>query len=203
MKLVGGKHRFTNIALANELFKIACELDIDFFESQKAANHEFCHIHLPSTGVGGHCIPVYPWFLMKQMQKRQKDDHTVVLRTSHQVNEDMINFFAEQIIQYCKKLNKPFREIRICVTGITFRRGVKSLYKSRNLALVKRLRELGADVYVYDELYTEKEIEQMNLSFLAPDKADVVFDPFTLYISNPNLGIACKSQRGEKYTTRI
>ncbi len=187
VKVIEGCYRFTNIALANELFKIACELDIDFFESQNAANHEFCHIHLPSTGVGGHCIPVYPWFLMKQMQKRQKDDHTVVLRASHHVNEDMVDFLAQRIIRYCKNLNKPLKEVRICVTGITFRKGVKSLYKSRNLALVKHLKKLGLKVYVYDELYTKKEIEQMKLSFSTPDKTDVIFNPFTLHIAEGNV----------------
>jgi hypothetical protein len=59
---------------------------------------------------------------------------------------------------------------------------VKSIYKSRNIALAKHLQNLGMDVYVSDELYSKQEIEQMNLSFLPSDKADVVFDPFTLII---------------------
>jgi len=182
VKVIEGCYRFTNIALANELFKIAGELDLDFFEAQKAANHEFCHIHLPSTGVGGHCIPVYPWFLIKQMQKQKKDDYTTLLNASHKVNEEMIEFFAQRIIQYCKNINKPLKKIRICITGVSFRKGVKSTYKSRNIALAKHLQKLGMDVYVSDELYGKQEIEQMNLSFLPSDEADVVFDPFTLII---------------------
>jgi len=182
VKVIEGCYRFTNIALANELFKIADELDLDFFEAQKAANHEFCHIHLPSTGVGGHCIPVYPWFLIKQMQKQKKDEYTTLLNASHKVNEEMIEFFANRIIQYCKKINKPLKKIRICITGVSFRKGVKSTYKSRNIALAKHLQNLGMDVYVSDELYSKQEIEQMNLSFLSSDEADVVFDPFTLII---------------------
>jgi UDP-N-acetyl-D-mannosaminuronic acid dehydrogenase len=183
IKVIEGCYRFTNIALANELFKIADELDIDFFEAQKAANHEFCHIHLPSTGVGGHCIPVYPWFLIKQMQQKQKEEYTTLLHASHTVNEDMIEFFAQRILQDCKKINKPVRKVRICIAGITFRKGVKSTYKSRNVALAKHLQKLGMNVFVYDELYSKEEIEQMNLSFLKPEKADVVFDPFTLKIT--------------------
>jgi len=182
VKVIEGCYRFTNIALANELFKIADELDLDFFEAQKAANHEFCHIHLPSTGVGGHCIPVYPWFLIKQMQKQKKDEYTTLLNASHKVNEEMIEFFANRIIQYCKKINKPLKKIRICITGVSFRKGVKSTYKSRNIALAKHLQNIGMDVYVSDELYSKQEIEQMNLSFLPSDEADVVFDPFTLII---------------------
>ncbi len=182
VKVIEGCYRFTNIALANELFKIADELDLDFLEAQKAANHEFCHIHLPSTGVGGHCIPVYPWFLIKQMQKQKKDEYTTLLNASHKVNEEMIEFFAQRIIQYCKNINKPLKKIRICITGVSFRKGVKSTYKSRNIALAKHLQNLGMDVYVSDELYNKEEIQQMKLSFLPPEEADIVFDPYTLLI---------------------
>ncbi|MCK9440065.1 MAG: nucleotide sugar dehydrogenase, partial [Methanothrix sp.] len=68
IKVMEGCYRDVNIALANELFKICEDLGIDFFEAREKANHQFCHIHLPSTGVGGHCIPVYPWFLIKEME---------------------------------------------------------------------------------------------------------------------------------------
>jgi UDP-N-acetyl-D-mannosaminuronate dehydrogenase len=47
-------------------------------------NHEYCHIHLPSTGVGGHCIPVYPWFVIKAMEKREKFSYTRLLRTARE-----------------------------------------------------------------------------------------------------------------------
>jgi len=187
VKVIEGCYRFTNIALANELYKIAHELDIDFFESQKAANHDFCHIHLPSTGVGGHCIPVYPWFLIKQMQKQKNKEYTTLLNASHKVNDEMIEFFANRIIQECRNIDKPLKKVRICINGITFRKGVKSTYKSRNIALARYLQKLGMNVFVYDELYTKQEIERMNLSYLIPQDADAVFNPFTLKICDiPN-----------------
>lgn len=71
IKVMEGCYRDVNIALANELYKICQDLDIDFFEAREMACHQFCHIHLPSTGVGGHCIPVYPWFLIKEMEKEK------------------------------------------------------------------------------------------------------------------------------------
>ena len=71
IKVMEGCYRDVNIALANELFKICQDLGVDFMEARDKANHQFCHIHLPSTGVGGHCIPVYPWFLIKEMEKRE------------------------------------------------------------------------------------------------------------------------------------
>jgi len=182
IKLIEGCYRDVNIALANELFKIADELDIDFYEARKYANHEYCQIHLPSTGVGGHCIPLYPWFLIKEMEKREKYNSTTILRTSRVVNDEMINYWAEQIIMECIKIEKPLNKIKICMRGITFREGVKELYHSRNLALVKLLVNKGLNIFVYDDLFLSEEIEKMDLRFMEPKDADLVFDCFNLKI---------------------
>ena len=182
IKLIEGCYRDVNIALANELFKIAGELDVDFYEAREYANHEYCHIHLPSTGVGGHCIPVYPWFLIKEMEKRDKFGYARGLRTSREINDGMVEYWAEKIVLECMKINKPLNEVKICVNGITFREGVKELYNSRNLALAKLLSEKGLNVYVYDELFSRDEIEGIGLRFLEPRKAEIVFDCFKLKI---------------------
>jgi UDP-N-acetyl-D-mannosaminuronic acid dehydrogenase len=182
VKVMEGCYRNANIALANELFKIADELDIDFYEARSAANHRFCDIHLPSTGVGGHCIPVYPWFLINEMEKRNKNKDSLLLKTSAVVNDEMIQYWADKIIERCKSLDKPLDAVKICVQGISFRKGVKSLYYSRNLALVKLLQDKGLDVYVSDPLLSQEEIEEMGLNFIHPSKADVVFDAFNLEI---------------------
>jgi UDP-N-acetyl-D-mannosaminuronic acid dehydrogenase len=183
VKVMEGCYRNTNIALANELFKIADELDIDFYEARSAAHHRFCDIHLPSTGVGGHCIPVYPWFLINEMEKRNKNKDSLLLKTSAVVNDEMIQYWADKIIERCKSLDKPLDAVKICVQGISFRKGVKSLYYSRNLALVKLLQDKGLDVYVSDPLLSEEEIEEMGLHFISPSKADVVFDAFNVEVS--------------------
>jgi UDP-N-acetyl-D-mannosaminuronic acid dehydrogenase len=182
VKVIEGCYRFTNIALANELFKIAEELDIDFYEARTFANHQYCYIHMPSTGVGGHCIPVYPWFLMNEMEAMKKPDLSLFLRTSHTINNGMIEFWAQRIVAECMKIKKPLNTVKICVKGITYREGVKSLYYSRNLALVKLLQKKGLDVYVHDPLFTKQEIEKIGLKPSFHDKADIVFDPFTLKI---------------------
>ena len=65
-KVSEGVYRDVNIALANELLKVAEHYSIDFWEMKEAANHQFCNIHEPGN-VGGHCIPVYPWFLINSL----------------------------------------------------------------------------------------------------------------------------------------
>jgi len=180
IKVIEGCYRFTNISLANELYKIAEELNIDFFEARQNANHQYCDIHLPSTGSGGHCIPVYPWFLINEMEKRGKHINTVLLRSSYMVNEEMPKFWAEKIVMECMKIQKQLNAVKICVTGVTFRKGVNSLTNSKNLELVKLLMKKGLNVSVYDELLSEKDIEQLGLKFGRPEDAEIVFDPFTL-----------------------
>ncbi len=182
IKVIEGCYRFTNISLANELFKIAEELKVDFFEARKYANHQYCDIHHASTGSGGHCIPVYPWFLINEMEKRGKRNYALLLCASHTVNEEMTKFWGRKIILECTKIKKPLSAVKICVKGITYRKGVKSLYYSKNLALVKFLEKKGLDVYVFDDMFSKEEIERLKLKFIIPDRADVVFDSFALEI---------------------
>lgn len=180
IKIIEGCYRDVNIALANELFRIAEDMDIDFYEAREFANHEYCHIHLPSTGVGGHCIPLYPWFLIKEMEREGRFDRVRLLRTCRELNDGMVEYWAGKIVLECLKIDKPLNEIRICVRGITFREGVKELHHSRNLALVRLLMEKGLYVSVYDELLERDEIESMGLRSGNPDDADLVFDCFEL-----------------------
>jgi len=182
IKIIEGCYRDVNIALANELFKIADELGVDFYEARKYANHQYCHVHLPSTGVGGHCIPVYPWFLIKEMERKDKFSYTKLLRTSREVNDEMVEYWAERIVLKCLEINKPLNEVKICIKGITFREGVKELYYSRNLALAKLLMKKGLNVYVYDDMFNDEEIKKMGLKYIEPENADVVFDCFNLSI---------------------
>jgi len=180
IKVMEGCYRDVNIALANELFKISEDLEIDFFEARENANHQYCHIHLPSTGVGGHCIPVYPWFLIKEMDKQEAFSRCRMLRTSREVNDEMILYWAERILVECMKVDKPLSKVKICIKGITFRAGVKEFYHSRNLALVKLLREKGLEAYVYDPMLSSEEVEGMGQRYIEQEEADLVFDPFQL-----------------------
>jgi len=180
IKVMEGCYRDVNIALANELFKICQDMEVDFFEARDKANHQFCHIHLPSTGVGGHCIPVYPWFLIKEMEKREHFSHCRLLRAGREINDEMIDYWAERILMQCLKIDKPLSRIKICIKGITYRPGVREFYHSRNLALAKLLADKGLDVYVSDPLLSGEEVEGRGLRFIKPEEADLVFNPFAL-----------------------
>ncbi|MFP3909976.1 MAG: nucleotide sugar dehydrogenase [Archaeoglobaceae archaeon] len=177
VKVIEGCYRDVNIALSNELLKIAEEIGVDIQEAIDTAKHEYCHLHQPSTGVGGHCIPVYPWFLIKEMERRERSENARLLRNARELNDEMADYWVDKIILECVKIDKPLKDIRICVKGITFREGVKELYHSRNLEMVRRLMAKGLNVSVYDEMFTSGEIEQMGLKWCSGEE-DIIFDGF-------------------------
>jgi len=178
IKIIEGCYRFVNISLANELYKIADELNIDFSEARKFANGIFCDIHYPSVGAGGHCIPVYPWFLVQKMMEHGRLDYSFLIESAYQVNKSMPFFWVDKIISESLNLNKPINQIKICVLGISFRDNVKSIINSKNLELVKLLLEKGFIVTVFDKFYSKNEIEGLGLVYGTPEDVDIVFNPF-------------------------
>ncbi|MDD5022722.1 MAG: nucleotide sugar dehydrogenase [Candidatus ainarchaeum sp.] len=178
IKISEGVYRDVNIALANELFKQCDYFGIDFEEMREGAKHPFCNILKAGIGVGGHCIPVYPWFLINEFESLNKRDFIELSKTGRKINDKMIDFWAEKIIEKAKKLGKPINEIKICIKGLSYRKGVKETAYTRSIPLIRKLESLGVDVYAYDELYSKEEIEKMNLKYSNPEECDLVFDCF-------------------------
>ncbi len=180
IKVIEWVYRDANIALANELYKVAQELGIDFYQAREYANHEYCHIHLPSVGVGGHCVPVYPHFLIKLMEAKNKEGYRVLMQTARDINEDMVNWRAEKIVLKALEVSKPLKDVEILIKGITYRPWVKELYHSRSLALAKLLKEKWLKVKVYDEMFSPQEIEELGFEY--GEKGEVEFNSFRLEI---------------------
>ncbi|MDO8055320.1 MAG: nucleotide sugar dehydrogenase, partial [Candidatus Hermodarchaeota archaeon] len=90
VKVAEGTYRDVNIGYANFLAKLCESLGVDVWEVISAANKgtsEHCHIHRPSAGVGGHCIPVYPWFLINEAYERDVDPN--LLLDARYLNDSM------------------------------------------------------------------------------------------------------------------
>ena len=148
VKVAEGIYRDVNIALANELLKVAEKHDIDFWEMRKAANHQFCNIHEPGN-VGGHCIGVYPWFVINETE-------VPLIKKAREINDDMINYYFDKIEDIIGR-NKNGKKIG--VIGLSYREGVKEKAYSRSIAMIELLKAKGHEVYGLDPLYSKKEIE--------------------------------------------
>ncbi len=160
VKIFKGVYRDTNIALANELAKIAEKLDINVYEIIDAANSEpFCHIHLPGAGVGGHCIPVYPQFLIDIADKIGVSSD--LIKRGREINSKMPMHVINRIIQGLNQESKSVKGAKIALLGLTYRGNVKEHRYTPTLDLIKYLKEYEPAIVLTDPLYEKEEIKQL------------------------------------------
>jgi nucleotide sugar dehydrogenase len=151
-KLADTTYRDVNIALANEFARYAARVGVDIAEVIAAANSQpYSHIHQPGIGVGGHCIPVYPHFLLSRAPEMQLVD------LSRRVNDGQVGVAVRAVQEALGGLEG----VSVLVLGLTYRDGVKELAYSRAIPLIERLRMLGAAVSAADPLLTDAEIEAL------------------------------------------
>ncbi len=169
VKVFEGVYRDVNIGLANELALYAERLGIDVYEAIRAANTQpYCHIHAPSAGVGGHCIPVYPHFVLQ-------DFESGIMREARRANDSMPMHVVRLAQDALNEDGKPVKGSRILVLGIAFRGNVKSLENSPNLEVALGLRRRGARVLVWDPMFEPEEIRTLGLEPVdGPVEADLV-----------------------------
>lgn len=164
-KLAEGAYRDLNIGLANELAQVADAYRVDINEVIRAANSQpYSHIHTPGTGVGGHCIPVYPHFLVQGRGPSQ------LSALGREVNDAMPGYAVERLAGVAGGLAGK----RVLVMGLTFRPDVAVTWHSNALDLCRELRACGAIPLGNDPLLTPEGIA--SLGFEPVSLADGPFD---------------------------
>jgi UDP-N-acetyl-D-mannosaminuronic acid dehydrogenase len=153
VKVFEGVYRDVNIALANELGRHAGSLGVDVVEAIEAANTQpFCDIHTPGAGVGGHCIPYYPHFLIQPF-----DEDTRLLETAREVNEAMPSYTAELAMDALREQGVHPPDASVLVLGLTYRPGVAEIRATPSLPVIERLAIAGADVVAHDPILDDYE----------------------------------------------
>lgn len=148
VKVAEGLYRDVNIALANELALACEELGIDAREVISVANTQpYSHIHQPGPGVGGHCIPVYPYFITKTVRAP-----TPLLQTARRVNDSMPAHTVGLLEGALRTGGGALHGAKVLVLGLTYRVGVKETRFSPSLEIVRLLAQRGAEVLVLDPL---------------------------------------------------
>jgi len=151
-KLADTTYRDVNIALANEFAAYADRVGVDIREVIAAANSQpYSHIHQPGIGVGGHCIPVYPHFLLSRAPEL-----TLVAR-SREVNDGQIDIAIDAI----RAVAGGLEDVPVLILGLTYRDGVNELAYSRAVPLIADLRSAGARVLAYDPLLADDEVRAL------------------------------------------
>ena len=169
-KLADTTYRDVNIALANEFANYADRIGVDVTEVIAAANSQpYSHIHQPGIGVGGHCIPVYPHFLLDRAPELS------LVARAREVNDGQVDVAIETLRSELGSLDG----LGVLVLGLTYRHGVKELAYSRALPLIERLSAAGARVLAYDPLVNDDEISRISAEpwswgVAAPEVAAIV-----------------------------
>jgi UDP-N-acetyl-D-glucosamine dehydrogenase len=149
-KLLENIFRSVNIALVNELAILADRMGIDIWEVVDAASTKpfgFMRFE-PGPGMGGHCLPVDPFYLA--WKAREYDLVTEFIELAGKVNQQMPYFCLEKIERALNEVGKPVKGSRILIVGVSYKAGVGDLRESPALKIVELLRARGGDVSYHD-----------------------------------------------------
>lgn len=153
-------YRDVNIALSNELAILCEKIGVDYIEVMRLANTQpYSHLHVPSVGVGGHCLPVYPYLLNAKAEEFKVK--LKLVKVSREVNEAMPKHVLRLAAEALKACKKPFRRSKIAVLGIAYRADVKEARGSPAIELINLAKKRGAEVTVFDPKYSLSELEAM------------------------------------------
>jgi UDP-N-acetyl-D-glucosamine dehydrogenase len=155
VKLLENTFRSVNIGLVNELAQMSQRLGIDVWEVIDAAKTKpfgFMAFY-PGPGLGGHCIPVDPYYL--SWKARMHDFEPRFIELAGIVNESMPRFVVERVTEALNRRSKSVRDSKIHLIGIAYKRGVNDVRESPALNVMKLLFEKGA-VLSYSDPYVPR-----------------------------------------------
>jgi UDP-N-acetyl-D-glucosamine dehydrogenase len=149
-KLLENIFRAVNIALVNELAMLADRMKLDIWEVvDAAATKPFGFMRFdPGPGMGGHCLPVDPFYL--SWKAREYEVTTEFIELAGKVNQRTPFFCVERIERALNEMSKPARGSRVLLLGVSYKPGVSDIRESPALKILARMQELGADVSYHD-----------------------------------------------------
>jgi len=152
--------RNVNIALVNELSQLCKKMGISVWEViDAAASKSFGYMPFyPGPGIGGHCIPLDPYYLASKA--REYDFHTRFIELAAEINEQMPHYVTSRITQALKTRGKNLKGASLLVLGAAYKKDVEDIRESPALKLIQLLREKGARVSYNDPYIAKIQIDK-------------------------------------------
>ena len=149
-KLLENIHRAVNIGLVNEMKIVADKMGIDIHEViRAAATKPFGFVpYYPGPGLGGHCIPIDPFYLT--WKAREYGVHTRFIELAGEVNSSMPDYVVSKIAGALNEHKKAINGSKILVLGIAYKKNVDDMRESPSVFLMEKLRDLGAEISYSD-----------------------------------------------------
>lgn len=157
VKIVENSFRNINIAFVNELARSFSRLGIDVVNViNGAATKPFAFLpHYPGCGIGGHCIPVDPYYLIDYARKNYGFEHKL-LELACKTNEAMPKYTVELVEKGLKEKGRNIKGARVAVLGLAYKAGIGDCRESPSFEIIKALKDKGAQVIAYDPYVPEK-----------------------------------------------
>lgn len=150
VKLLENIHRSVNIGLVNEMKIVADAMGLDIFEIiDAAATKPFGFTaYYPGPGIGGHCIPIDPFYLT--WKAREFGLHTHFIELAGEINASMPQYVVDKTVRALNEAGKSLKGAKILALGIAYKKDVEDMRESPSVFVMELLREWGADVAYSD-----------------------------------------------------
>lgn len=150
-KIYENVFRYTNIALANEMSILCHKMNIDFWEVIEAAKtkpYGFMPFY-PGPGIGGHCIPLDPFYLT--WKAREYNYHIRLIELAGEINKYMPEYVVERSAKILsQKFKKSLNGAKVLLLGVAYKKDIDDLRESPTLEVIKKLEEEGVIISYYD-----------------------------------------------------
>jgi len=201
-KAIENIQRDLNIAFFNEILMITDRLKLNFSEVIRLAKTKWNFMNFNPGLVGGHCLPVDPYYLSYIAQ--QNNFKSIVALAGRKTNNNMEEFIIKKFNQHIKFQNKKLKNLRVLVVGLTYKYGVSDMRNSLNYKIYNKIKSNAKKAYAYDPFCAENNFVMTKNSsnlfnfdvilFLSKGslfqklyrkikikKPQVIFDPFYYY----------------------
>jgi UDP-N-acetyl-D-glucosamine dehydrogenase len=186
-KLLENVFRSVNIALVNELAVLCDRMDIDIWEVVDAAStkpYGFMRFD-PGPGMGGHCLPVDPFYL--SWRAREFGFTSDFIELAGEVNQEMPRFCADKITRALNQHAKAVRGARVAILGVSYKAGVGDLRESPALKIMEILREQGGEIAYHDDYVPE--LSEYGLASVPLDEVLDDCDVAVIVTAHPGLDL--------------
>jgi len=157
-KAIENIQRDLNIALMNELTVIFHRLGINTAEVLEAAGTKWNFLHFTPGLVGGHCIPVDPYYLVARAQ--EYGYHPQVILAGRAINDSMPKYVADMAVKGLNNTGHVIKGSSVLIMGLTYKENVPDIRESPVEEMVKELKEFDVTVYGYDPLLPDSVIRK-------------------------------------------
>lgn len=175
--------RLVNISFMNELAMLSEKMNIDLWEAIEAASTKPYGFtpYYPGPGIGGHCIPVDPLYLM--WKAKEYGLQLQFIDIAHRVNEQIPHFVVEKTKRLLER-NKPLSDSSVLVLGVTYKKDVNDIRESKTLTIIEQLMKLGVKVHFHDPYIKEITVGGARLKCLSLTRKYVSRHDCTLILTD-------------------